>query len=217
MTWVWPVELVYITSPFNPKRKHPISGVIKPHNGADFRAHTGTPIYAVHSGVVTLSGWNSVAGNWVWVAHEGGYRTQYHHLSKRLVAAGQRMYAGQQVGLAGATGQVAGAHLHFEVRYQGVPIDPVPFLTDRVKPPKPQPEPEPEPEPTHENEDDMNYRDMIIAAYHEYLHRAPGDRELSPRLLRIADQTTQEQREARLRAEIAAIRTSPEALQKAGK
>ena len=147
MTWVWPVELVHITSPFDLKRKHPISGVVKPHNGTDFRAPTGTPIYAVHSGTVTLSGWNNVAGNWVWVAHEGGYRTQYHHLSKRHVVAGQRVYEGQQVGLAGATGQVAGAHLHFEVRHQGVPIDPVPFLRGRVKPPKidpPIPEPEPE-------------------------------------------------------------------------
>lgn len=213
MTWVWPVELVYITSPFNPKRKHPISGVIKPHNGADFRAHTGTPIYAVHSGTVTLSGWNRVAGNWVWVAHEGGYRTQYHHLSKRLVAAGQRVYAGQQVGLAGATGQVAGAHLHFEVRYKGVPVDPVPFLTDRVKPPKPQPEPEPTP---IETEDDVNYRDGIIAAYYEYLKRAPSESEISPRLLRVVTQITQADRESRLRAEIESIKNSDEAKRKAG-
>lgn len=131
--WVWPVIDPHVTSSFARARVHPVTGVTQAHTGTDFRAPTGTPVYAASAGVVTRSTYAAgVAGNYVRVDHGGGLWTGYSHLSARSVVIGQAVVVGQLIGLAGATGSATAPHLHFEVSAHGVKIDPVPFLTARV-------------------------------------------------------------------------------------
>jgi len=132
-SWSWPVSPVYITSPFDLRRVHPVTHVVTPHVGADFRAPTGTPLYAVHDGTVVASYWDTTgAGNYVRVDLGGGVWAGYHHLSKRLVVKGQRVTRGQVIGHAGSTGSATAAHLHFEIAVAGTRVDPVPFLAART-------------------------------------------------------------------------------------
>jgi len=98
------------------------------HIGLDYGCRTGDPIYAADNGVVTIAGWNGGYGNLVEVTHGNGFVTRYAHLSEIAVGCGQSVYQGQIVGYCGSTGWSTGAHLHFEVRYGGVPQDPQYYL-----------------------------------------------------------------------------------------
>lgn len=92
---------------------------------------SGTPVYAVGSGVVHVTTCGDGFGNQVLVRHRDGYFTQYAHLSRIDVRRGQRVDAGQRLGLSGASGNVTGPHLHFEVRitpYLGSQVPPLPWL-----------------------------------------------------------------------------------------
>ncbi|MDI2128966.1 peptidoglycan DD-metalloendopeptidase family protein, partial [Yinghuangia seranimata] len=86
------------------------------HTGDDFAAATGTSVHAVTSGVIVEAGWGGAYGNNVVIKHPDGKYTQYGHLSSISVSVGQHVTTGQQIGLSGATGNVTGPHLHFEVR-----------------------------------------------------------------------------------------------------
>ncbi|MEU6915148.1 M23 family metallopeptidase [Streptomyces olindensis] len=101
------------------------------HTGVDFVVPTGTSLKAVGAGTVVSAGWGGAYGNQVVVKLNDGHYAQYAHLSQLSVSAGQTVTAGQQVGLSGATGNVTGPHLHFEIRTApgyGSDIDPVAFL-----------------------------------------------------------------------------------------
>ncbi|MGW2615570.1 M23 family metallopeptidase [Streptomyces sp. NPDC001500] len=101
------------------------------HTGQDFAVESGTPVYAVGSGVVRITTCGDGFGNQVLIRHGDGYFTQYAHLSRIDVRRGQRVTAGQRVGLSGATGNVTGPHLHFEVRitpYAGSAVPPLSWL-----------------------------------------------------------------------------------------
>jgi murein DD-endopeptidase MepM/ murein hydrolase activator NlpD len=101
------------------------------HTGVDFIASTGTKVKSIAGGTVVSAGWGGSYGNQVVVRHADGRYSQYAHLSALSVSAGQRVYAGQQLGLSGATGNVTGPHLHFEIRTTpdfGSDIDPVAYL-----------------------------------------------------------------------------------------
>ncbi|WP_329411888.1 peptidoglycan DD-metalloendopeptidase family protein [Streptomyces sp. NBC_00704] len=101
------------------------------HTGQDFAVDSGTPVYAVGSGVVRITTCGDGFGNQVLVRHGDGYFTQYAHLSRIDVRRGQHVTAGQRIGLSGATGNVTGPHLHFEVRitpYAGSAVPPLPWL-----------------------------------------------------------------------------------------
>ncbi|MFD1658277.1 peptidoglycan DD-metalloendopeptidase family protein [Streptomyces caeni] len=101
------------------------------HTGIDFAVPTGTSLKAVGAGTVASAGWGGAYGNQVVVRLADGYYAQYAHLSKLSVSAGQTVTAGQQVGLSGATGNVTGPHLHFEIRTTpnyGSDVDPVAYL-----------------------------------------------------------------------------------------
>ncbi|MER6414537.1 M23 family metallopeptidase [Streptomyces humidus] len=101
------------------------------HTGQDFAVDHGTPVYAVGSGVVRITTCGDGFGNQVLVRHRDGYFTQYAHLSRIDVRRGQRVSAGQRIGLSGASGNVTGPHLHFEVRitpYAGSAVPPLPWL-----------------------------------------------------------------------------------------
>jgi murein DD-endopeptidase MepM/ murein hydrolase activator NlpD len=96
------------------------------HPGLDFPAPFGRHVYAARSGRVTWAGWSAGGyGNLVSIAHGGGVRTMYAHLSAVLVTRGQRVSTGTPVGRVGSTGFATGPHLHFEVRLRGAAIDPL--------------------------------------------------------------------------------------------
>lgn len=119
-----PVNFKYISSNFNPRRLHPVTGKVRPHNGIDYVAPVGTPIMASGSGSVVAAGYNQFNGNYVFIKHAGNYVTKYLHLSKRTVNKGQRVKQGQTIGLLGSTGRVTGAHLHYEFLVAGVHKNP---------------------------------------------------------------------------------------------
>ncbi|GHH81805.1 M23 family metallopeptidase [Streptomyces capitiformicae] len=101
------------------------------HTGVDFHAASGTAVLAVGSGTVVEAGWGGAYGNNIVIKMNDGTYTQYGHLSSIAVSVGQTVTPGQQIGLSGATGNVTGAHLHFEARTTaeyGSDIDPVAYL-----------------------------------------------------------------------------------------
>lgn len=98
------------------------------HAGVDFAAGGGTPIYAAESGEVVYSGWNGGYGNYTCIYHGGGLSTCYAHQSSISVSYGQWVERGQRIGTVGTTGASTGDHLHFEVRMNGNPVQPLGWL-----------------------------------------------------------------------------------------
>ncbi|NLJ41325.1 MAG: peptidoglycan DD-metalloendopeptidase family protein [Clostridiales bacterium] len=128
MTWPAP-GYRHISSNFG-YRIHPITGVRKLHSGMDISGGgiNGKDAVAAAAGEVIISGYNSGYGNYVVIDHGGGITTLYAHGSKRLVEVGQNVSAGQAVIKIGSTGVSTGPHLHFEVRKNGTPVNPKPYL-----------------------------------------------------------------------------------------
>ena len=116
-----------ITSPFG-WRIHPILGYKKFHTGVDFGVGYGTPIRAADSGTVIYATWMGGYGNVIIVDHGDGLSTLYAHQSSLAVGTGARVTRGQTVGYVGSTGFSTGPHLHFEVRVNGNPVDPMGYL-----------------------------------------------------------------------------------------
>lgn len=116
-----------LTSSFG-SRANPFTGHPSFHNGIDIGAPTGTEIYAARDGVVIASGWDDVLGQHVRIRHDDGYETVYGHMSIRLATLNQKVLSGTLIGKVGTTGLSTGPHLHFEIRRQGHPQDPVPLL-----------------------------------------------------------------------------------------
>jgi len=98
------------------------------HIGIDYTCRTGDPIYASDNGVVTIAGWNGGYGILVEVNHGNSFTTRYGHFSQIIVGCGQSVYQGQLLGYCGSTGWSTGAHLHFEIRSNGVPQNPQSYL-----------------------------------------------------------------------------------------
>jgi len=115
------------TSPFG-VRRDPKTGGRRMHNGVDFAAPNGTPLYSTADGVVTHAGWQSGYGRLVKIQHEFGIETRYAHMSKVRVRVGQRVSRGQRIGDMGASGRVTGVHLHYEVRVGGKPVNPMIYI-----------------------------------------------------------------------------------------
>ncbi|NBI43350.1 murein DD-endopeptidase MepM [[Haemophilus] felis] len=115
-----------ISSPFNPRRKHPITGRISPHKGVDFSLPVGSPVIAPADGTVEKVAYQaSGAGRYIIVRHSKEYQTVYMHLSKSLVKAGQTIKKGQRIALSGNTGRSTGPHLHYEFHINGRPVNPM--------------------------------------------------------------------------------------------
>lgn len=106
-------------------RRDPIYGTSRFHEGMDFSAATGTPVYATGNGTVKSAGWESGYGNSIDIDHGFNYLTRYAHLSEINVKAGQSVKRGDLIGKVGNTGKSTGSHLHYEVRLKGVPQNPV--------------------------------------------------------------------------------------------
>ncbi|MGF1805923.1 peptidoglycan DD-metalloendopeptidase family protein [Aliivibrio sifiae] len=118
-----PINFRYVSSNFNPRRLHPVTGQRKAHRGTDYVAPVGTPIWAAGDGVVDKAGYNQFNGNYVFIRHSNTYITKYLHMTKRYVKAGQRVKQGDTVGTLGGTGRVTGPHLHYEFLVNGVHKD----------------------------------------------------------------------------------------------
>lgn len=122
-----PVRTNAISSSFG-TRWHPLLGGYRFHAGIDLAAAMGSPIVATSAGTVAAAGWCGGYGICVTIDHGDGYFTLYGHLSRVDVAPGQRVGSGQTLGLVGSTGNSTGPHLHYEVRINGRPVDPIPYL-----------------------------------------------------------------------------------------
>lgn len=124
----WPVPSSHrITSSFG-VRVHPVTGETKMHNGIDIGIPEGTPVNAAAAGTVVYAAPMGTAGNAIIIKHDGGVETRYYHLLKINVQSGQTVEAGQQIALSGTTGRSTGPHLHFEVRVNGNPVDPISYF-----------------------------------------------------------------------------------------
>ncbi len=112
-----------VTSPFNPSRRHPVTGVTRPHNGIDFGMPVGTPVVSPSDGVVTKAEFNRSTGYYVVIRHRGAYSTVFMHLSKINVKVGQNVKMGTVIARSGNTGLSTGPHLHYELRINGRPVN----------------------------------------------------------------------------------------------
>ncbi len=121
-----PINGARISSGFG-MRFHPIRRTNRPHNGTDFAAPTGTPIYAAGNGTIERADWFGSFGNYIRIRHPNGYQTVYAHLNgfARGIRAGTRVTQGQTIGYVGSTGASTGPHLHYEVHLNGRPMNPM--------------------------------------------------------------------------------------------
>ncbi|MDA9557248.1 peptidoglycan DD-metalloendopeptidase family protein [Vibrio sp.] len=114
-----------LSSHFNPRRKHPVTGRVSPHNGTDWATPRGTPIVSTGDGVVSMTRNHPYAGKYVVIDHGGRFKTRYLHLSRIHVTKGQTVSRGQMIGKAGSTGRVTGPHIHYELLDRGRAVNPV--------------------------------------------------------------------------------------------
>lgn len=142
--WRSPVPMARISSRFNPNRMHPVLHVIMPHNGIDFAAPPGTPVYAASAGTIRSVGDGGPCGNMVQIDHGGGLISAYCHLSRfGPISAGEHVESRQLIGYVGQTGRATGPHLHFAVKRLNAAgtetfIDPMVMKLDgvRIVPPR---------------------------------------------------------------------------------
>ena len=128
---IWPLDkrLIRNIGSFG-GRADPISGYRARHEGMDFSGEIGTPIYATGNGrVMADPGPNTGYGKQVLLDHGFGYRTRYAHMSRITVMPGQHVKRGEKIGEMGNTGKSTGPHLHYEVHYLGIPVDPVNYFS----------------------------------------------------------------------------------------
>ncbi|MGH8337331.1 MAG: M23 family metallopeptidase, partial [Gammaproteobacteria bacterium] len=122
-----PVVEGYESSPFG-MRIDPFTGELSFHPGIDFAGPEGEAVKAVAAGVVTWAGPRSGYGNMVEIDHGNGYSTLYGHSEKILVHVGEVVKKGEEIALLGSTGRSTGPHVHFEVLYNGKPVNPAQFV-----------------------------------------------------------------------------------------
>ena len=123
-----PLEDAEVTSPFG-ARDDPFNEQTAFHEGVDFGAPLNSPVSATGDGVVTWAGWRDKYGIMVEIDHGHGLTTRYAHLSRTLVHVGDKVARGRPIGLLGNTGRSTGPHLHYEVRVNDQPTDPLKFIT----------------------------------------------------------------------------------------
>jgi murein DD-endopeptidase MepM/ murein hydrolase activator NlpD len=131
-----PIDQMSLSSSYG-MRVHPVTGKVARHNGIDIPAPRGTPIYATADGIVGRAQRLGGYGNYVEVEHGNAIQTRYGHMSSYIVAPGQQVKKGDILGYVGSTGRSTGNHLHYEVRIEGAPVNPMPFCrSDRWRSPR---------------------------------------------------------------------------------
>ncbi len=115
-------------------RMHPILKTRRMHNGMDFTAPTGTPIYASGNGIITKATRSSSFGNVVYIEHGYGYKTIYAHMSKIVAKRGQKVNRGDLIGYVGNTGRSVAPHLHYEVHKNNRPVNPIYYYYGDLSP-----------------------------------------------------------------------------------
>jgi len=122
-----PLEGAKLTSGYG-MRTHPVLGGRRRHSGIDLAAPTGTPVYATADGLVGRADWFSSYGLYISIDHGADMETRFAHLSRLAVAAGDNVKKGDLIGYVGSTGRSTGPHLHYEVRIDGVAVNPIPYM-----------------------------------------------------------------------------------------
>jgi murein DD-endopeptidase MepM/ murein hydrolase activator NlpD len=117
-----------ITSGFG-YREEPVPGVGNNHNGIDLAANLNDPVKSAMGGTVITSGWTDLNGNYIVVDHGDGLTSVYAHLNKREASVGDKVSKGQEIGKAGTTGASTGVHVHFGVKINGNPVNPMDYLS----------------------------------------------------------------------------------------
>jgi murein DD-endopeptidase MepM/ murein hydrolase activator NlpD len=123
---IWPVH-GWVTSGFG-FRTNPFTGLTQMHEGLDISNREGTPVIAPADGIVSATGKDFSYGHVVVISHGFGTTTRFCHLSKILVVAGQKVKRGDKIAEVGTTGKSTGPHLHYEVRVNGIPVNPVRYI-----------------------------------------------------------------------------------------
>jgi murein DD-endopeptidase MepM/ murein hydrolase activator NlpD len=123
---IWPVH-GWVTSGFG-FRINPFTGLTQMHEGLDISNRVGTPVMATADGIVSDTGKDSSHGNIVVISHGFGMNSRYFHLNKVFVRAGQKVKRGDKIAEVGMTGKSTGPHLHYEVRVNGIPVNPVRYI-----------------------------------------------------------------------------------------
>lgn len=123
-----PINGARISSQYTKTRKHPILGYTRAHKGIDFAAPHGTPFFAAGDGIITMmkKGWNGGHGNYIRIKHNDTYQTAYAHISSfaKGMYVGKRVKQGDIIAYVGSTGLSTGPHLHYEILYKGVQVNP---------------------------------------------------------------------------------------------
>jgi len=131
-----PVNGARVSSGFG-MRIHPVRGGRRMHKGIDLAAPTGTPVYATADGIVDLARWGRGYGLYIKLDHGAELETRYAHLSRLAVGAGDRVEKGEVIGYVGSTGWSTGPHLHYEVRVNGVAVNPIHYMVAKREETKP--------------------------------------------------------------------------------
>lgn len=119
-----PLSVIRVTSRYG-QRYHPVLRVWRKHNGVDYGAAQGTPVWSIAGGVVTFAGWQNGYGNYVCIKHDNGYESRYGHLHRIFVAKGQRVKQRQRIGSVGSTGLATGPHLDFQLLVNNRHVNPL--------------------------------------------------------------------------------------------
>lgn len=122
-----PLSNAVLTSDFG-MRSHPVLGGRRKHSGIDLAAPSGTPVYATADGIISRADWFSSYGLYVSIEHGASLQTRYAHLSRLAVATGDTVSKGDLIGYVGSTGRSTGPHLHYEVRVDGLAVNPIPYM-----------------------------------------------------------------------------------------
>ena len=122
-----PLDVKNVSSEFAPMRRHPVTGVLRPHRGTDFRAPWGATVRAAADGKIVYAGLGTGYGKYIRIQHGPDYQTLYAHLSSidPKITVGTEVQHGQQIGKVGQTGLATGPHLHYELIFNGTQINPM--------------------------------------------------------------------------------------------
>lgn len=127
--FIWPVAKRQVSSGFG-QRLHPVLGRMMQHKGMDIPVPSGSSVHAIADGEVVESGYDRGAGHFITLRHAHGWQSRYFHLASARVRKGEKLMAGEEIATSGNSGLSTGPHLHLEIAWRGVALDPQPLLNN---------------------------------------------------------------------------------------